>query len=517
MNSNDMQHAAVPDEPAKAGMKEWIGLAVLTLPVLLLSLDVSVLYLAIPHMAKDLQPDSTQLLWIMDMYGFMIAGFLVTMGTLGDRIGRRRLLLIGATVFAIASVMAAFSKSAEMLIAARALLGVAGATQMPSTLALIGNMFRNPRERSSAIGIWMSCFMVGSVIGPLVGGLMLEFFHWSSVFLLAVPVMVLLLATGPFLLPEFRDHTAGRIDALSVALSLAAILPVVYGLKETAKYGLEGGPLASMAIGLVFGVVFVRRQLKLADPMFDLSLFRSVSFCSSLAIMALTAFMMGGVMLFFAQYLQVIKGLSPVEAGLWMIPAAIAMLVGCTVSPLIARRLRPGIVIGLGLVVSVFGFLLLTRLQADSGLATVIIGMVVLHIGLAPSAVLITDLVVGSAPPEKTGSASALNETSGEMGIALGVAALGSIGTAIYRGKIDADMPDDVPPATAEAARDTVVGAVAAAERLPGELAGELVQIAQGAFMAGFHTVAGVGAVVVAILAGGSFILLRSVRPSGGG
>jgi len=220
-----------------ATRREWAGLAVLALPTLLVSIDVFVLLLALPRLSQDLHASSTQQLWISDIYGFLLAGFLVTMGTLGDRMGRRRLLLAGATAFGLASVLAAYAGSPAMLIAARALLGIAGATLSPSTLALISNMFRQPRQRAVAIGVWMACFMAGAAIGPVAVGVMLEHFWWGSVFLLGVPAMALLLALGPVVLPEYRAPAAGRLDLGSVALSLAAIMPVVYGLTELARTG----------------------------------------------------------------------------------------------------------------------------------------------------------------------------------------------------------------------------------------------------------------------------------------
>jgi len=225
---NTAAHIDQAQQPASR--REWLGLAVLVLPTLLLALDMTVLHLAAPHLSADLQPSSTELLWILDIYGFMVAGFLITMGTLGDRIGRRRLLLLGALAFGVASVAAAFSTSSVMLIVMRALLGIAGATLMPSTLSLIRNMFHVERERTLAITVWMTGFIVGSAIGPLVGGLMLEFFWWGSVFLLGVPVMALLLLAGPFLLPECRDEQAGRLDVVSALLCIVALLLVIYGL-----------------------------------------------------------------------------------------------------------------------------------------------------------------------------------------------------------------------------------------------------------------------------------------------
>jgi len=248
----------IAGEAPRVGRREWIGLAVLALPTLLLSLDLSVLYLALPHLSADLGAGSVQQLWIVDIYGFMIAGFLVTMGTLGDRIGRK-LLMIGASAFGAASVAAAFSTSAEMLIATRAVLGLAGAALMPSTLALISNMFTDPGQRATAMGVWASCFAAGTAIGPIIGGVLLGFFWWGSVFLLGVPVMVVLLVTGPVLLPEYRDPGAGRLDLIGVALSLAAILSVIYGLKELAKDGIETLPIVAIVAGAAFGVVFLVR------------------------------------------------------------------------------------------------------------------------------------------------------------------------------------------------------------------------------------------------------------------
>ncbi|WP_364149722.1 MFS transporter [Paenibacillus sp. LPE1-1-1.1] len=313
MNGTEMQ----------AGMREWFGLAVLALPALLVSIDLSVMILALPHIGADLGADSARQLWIIDIYGFMLAGLLIIMGTLGDRIGRRKLLLIGGAAFVIASIVAAFSRSAEMLIAARALLGIAGATVSPSTLALVSNMFRSHKQRSLAIGIWLTCSMGGMALGPVVGGIMLDHFWWGSVFLLGVPVMLLLLISGPMLLPEYRNLESGRLDLTSVALSLGAILPVIYGLKEIAKYGLQMVPALLILAGIVLGTVFVSRQRRLTSPLLDLRLFASPGFSAALGGMfGLT--LTGATMLFIAQYLQFVQGMSPLQAGLYMLPGVIA-------------------------------------------------------------------------------------------------------------------------------------------------------------------------------------------------
>src|SRR5918995_1129543 len=243
----------------RAGRKEWIGLAVIALPCMLYSMDLTVLNLAVPALTQDLEPSSTQLLWILDIYGFLVAGSLITMGTLGDRIGRRRLLLIGAAAFGVASIVAAFSTSAEMLIVTRALLGLAGATLAPSTLSLIRNMFLDPGQRTTAIGVWITSYSVGGAIGPLLGGVLLEYFWWGSVFLIGVPVMVLLLAVGPVLLPEYRDPTTGLPDLSSALLSLAAVLLVIYGLKRIAEHGVGWVPVTATLAGVAIGAVFVRR------------------------------------------------------------------------------------------------------------------------------------------------------------------------------------------------------------------------------------------------------------------
>jgi DHA2 family multidrug resistance protein-like MFS transporter len=395
----------------RAGRREWIGLAVIALPCLLATMDLEVLNLAIPALTADLQPSSAQLLWIIDIYGFMVAGSLITMGTLGDRIGRRKLLLIGAAAFGATSVLAAFSTSAEMLIAARALLGVAGATLAPSTLSLIRNMFADPGQRTVAIAVWATSFSVGAAIGPLLGGLLLEWFWWGSVFLLAVPVMVLLLLVGPVLLPEYRDPDAGRLDLGSAAMSLVSVLAVIYGLKQLAQEGLGWEPALTVLAGLAVGVAFVHRQRILADPLVDLSLFASRLFSASLATFALSLFVAFGTFLFVAQYLQLVLGLSPLEAGLWTLPSAAGLVAGSMLTPLLARRARPATVMAAGLALAAVGFGLLTLVDGSSGLGVVVAASVVFSVGVAPVGTLATDLMVGAAPPERAGSAAAISET----------------------------------------------------------------------------------------------------------
>jgi len=496
----------------KATPRDWIGLGVIALPCLLYSMDLTVLNLAVPSLSADLKPSSTELLWIIDIYGFLVAGSLITMGTLGDRIGRRRLLMIGAAAFGAASVLAAFSRTPSMLIAARAVLGLAGATLAPSTLSLIRNMFLDPRERSVAIGVWIASYSVGGVIGPPLGGFLLEYFWWGSVFLVSVPVMVLLLVLGPILLPEFRDPQAGRPDLPSAVLSVAAVLGVIYGLKQIAAHGI--GRLAALSIvaGLGLAVVFVRRQQRLADPLIDLRLFRAPAFSASLATYMLATFVVFGPYVFIAQYLQLVLGLSPMRAGLWSMPFAVGFVVGSMVSPLLARRVRPAFLMAAGLVISALGFAILSQVNGASGLAVIVTSTVIFSLGLSPVFTLANDFIIGTAPPERAGAASAISETCSEFGGALGIAILGSIGTAIYRRAMADSIPDGIPSAAAQAARDTLGGAVAAAGQLSQQLGAALLDTARKAFTHGLEVTAITSALLAIGMAVLVVVLLRQVR-----
>jgi MFS transporter, DHA2 family, multidrug resistance protein len=511
MDNADQQ---VPEEATLAGRREWIGLAVLALACLLYAMDLTVLHLAVPALSEDLQPSSAQLLWITDIYGFMVAGFLVTMGTLGDRIGRRRLLLTGAAAFGVVSVAAAFSVSPEMLIASRALLGIAGATLAPSTLSLIFSMFHDPRQRTVAIGVWITAFSAGGAVGPVVGGVLLEHFWWGSVFLLAFPVMALLLVLGPRVLPEYRDPGAERLDLASAALLLVAVLTVIFGVKEIAQDGLSWLVVSAILVGLAVGVVFVRRQFGLADPMIDPRLFKVPAFSAALATNLVGIFIAVGYFLFVAQYLQLVLGLSPLQAGLWSLPSAAGFIVGSNLAPQILRRVRPAYVIGGGLAMAAVGLGVLTRVGGSADLAILVAASAIVSLGLAPVFTATTNLIVGSAPPERAGAASGISETGSELGGALGIAILGSIGVAIYRGGLADALPAGVPAQAAAAARDTLGGAAAVARQLPADAGAALLAASREAFTTGLQVTAGISAVVAVGIAVLATVMLREVPPT---
>lgn len=498
----------------KATRKDWIGLAVISLPCLLYSMDLTVLYLAVPQLTADMNPSATQLLWMLDIYGFFVAGCLITMGTLGDRIGRRKVLLFGAAAFGIASVLAAFSTTAEMLIATRALLGIAAATLAPSTLSLIRNMFLDARQRTIAISIWATSFSVGGAIGPLIGGIMLEYFWWGSVFLIGVPVMILLLIVGPKLLPEFRDPNAGRLDIPSAALSIIAVLSIIYALKLIATEGATPDALMAIVGGAAIGVAFVRRQTKLADPLIDLALFRNPAFCAAIATNMLSIFVAFSVFMFTSQYLQLVLGFSPFVAGLWTVPPSVGFVVGSMGAPYLTRFMQPANAIAAGLVTSAVGLIIMIGVDSDYGLIALVVCSTFMALGLAPTVTLTTDFIMGIAPPERAGAASGLSETAVEFGGAFGIAVLGSFGAAVYRGQMARSMPNGVPPEAAEAARSTLGAAMSAADRLPAPVGPNLLEAARDAFTHSLEMTSIICALIATAAAVLVVIVVRRAQPN---
>ncbi|MGF1429312.1 MFS transporter [Kitasatospora sp. LaBMicrA B282] len=503
----EVHRTHAPSGPA--GRRAWAGLAVLLLPTLVLAMDMGVLFFAVPFISTDLRPSATQQLWMMDIYSFLLAGLLIPMGALGDRIGRRRLLLLGAAGFAAASLLAARSSGAGELIAARALLGITGSTLMPSTISLIRTMFPDPRQRQRAMAAWTGALTGGAALGPVVGGLLLDHFWWGSVFLASVPVMALLLVTGPLLLPEYRAPRTGRFDLLGAALSLATVLPVVYGIKTLAVDGYSLPPVLVLVAGLGFGALFVRRQLVCRNPLIDLRLFADRTYRGAILISTVSMFAMMGFTFFTSQYLQLVKGMSPLTAALWSLLPGVGVGAAVGVSAALAGRVRPAHQMAGAFVVGAGGFAMLTQVGPHSPLALVLTGAGLLAAGTAGAMTLTADLAVSAAPLEKAGAASATSETAGELGSSLGIAVLGAAGAAVYKARLSGGLPAGLPDAAARAAHDSLGGAVTVAAALPGAAGRELLTAGQAAFTSGMQLAAGVG---VVCLLGAAVLAARLMR-----
>ncbi|SHH92772.1 MFS transporter [Streptomyces sp. 3214.6] len=489
---------------ARAGRREWTALGVLMLPLLLVSMDVSVLYFAIPAISADLEPSGTQQLWIFDIYAFVLAGLLMTMGSLGDRIGRRKLLLIGAAAFGTASLMAAYANSAETLIAARALLGIGGATLMPSTMSLIRTMFTDPGQRAKAIGLWSGVMTAGVALGSVMSGVLVEYFWWGSVFLVNLPAMALLLVLGPILLPESRDPAPGRFDWPSVPLSMAALLPVIYGLKEIAAEGWHTEYIVSITFGLLFAALFVHRQRTADSPMISPLLFRGHGFAPAVVLNLVASFGMMGSAYFTTQYLQSVLDKSALEAALWaLLPSVPIGMTAPLATSLVQKGVNRAYVVTAGFVIAAAGYTLLLFAGTDS-LWLVLVACGVLASGMVVVVSQMTDLAIGAAPVERAGSASSLLETGGEFGGALGMAVLGSIGTAIYR--------HDIPASAPAPARETLGGALAVADHLPGRTGDALATAAREAFTHGMQGAAIAAAVLLTGAAVAASATLRRIR-----
>ncbi|MFJ8077810.1 MFS transporter [Streptomyces sp. NPDC096176] len=510
--SSTVQHTTGTDE-ALYRPGRWLALAVLVLAVLLVAVDATVLGLATPFLSEDLKPTGTQLLWIGDVYSFVIAGLLVSMGSLGDRIGRKKLLLSGAVVFGAVSVLNAYATTPEMMILARALLGVAGATLMPSTLALIRNIFHDSRERSLAIGIWGAVASAGAAVGPVVGGFLLEHFWWGSVFLINLPVMAVLVVVGIKLLPESKNPVTGPWDLISVVLSLVGMVAVVYAIKEAASHGpgWEAGAAALIGIAGLYG--FVRRQLTLETPLLDMRLFKHRGFSGAVLADLLTILGLSGLVFFLSQFLQLVQGREPLEAGLAELPAAIGAVATGLVAGKVARRFSVRSVVAVGLAAVGLALAVLTLLDSSTGYPLLGAALLIVGAGAGFSFTVTADVILSSVPKEQAGAASAVSETAYELGAALGIALLGSIVTGVYR---DFTTPEGTPAGIAVAAHESLGGAVEASTALPPHQAHALVGAAQEAFVDGLRLAAGAGAVVLLVTAAAAWFLLRGQKLADG-
>ncbi|WP_017622891.1 MFS transporter [Nocardiopsis chromatogenes] len=491
-------------EPPRAGARAWAGLAVLLLPALLVSMDISVLFVAAPALAAAFDPTAAQWLWMMDVYGFVMASLLIAMGGLGDRIGRRRLLLAGGAAFGAASALVAFAPTAELLIAGRVLLGVGAATLAPSTLALIRGLFAHPGQRRTAVGAWTAAFSGGAVAGPVLGGLLLEHFWWGSVFLVNVPVMAVLLVAAPLLVPESRAPEGGSFDLPGALLSLAALLGTVFAVKHATEYGPDAAAALALAGGLLGGVLFVLRQRRAAHPLIDLSLFGNPAFSAAVAANGAVSLAAAGMGFLAFTYLQVVHGLSPFWAAVWALPTFLGTVAGVAAAGGLVRRVPRGAVIASGLAVSALGFTGIAMVGPTSPVPLFIGAYIVVTLGVGAASSLANDLVLGSAPRERAGAASAVSETAVELGNALGIAILGTIAAAVYQGTMREQAP-----AAADGAPGQTVAAAAEQAAAMGEAGRGLLDTAFTAFTQGMNAAALTGAGVMAVVAVFSALALR--------
>ena len=500
----------VDDVNVKAGSRQWAGLAVLMLPVLLISIDNTVLSFALPEIARNLRPSAAGQLWIVDAYPLVLVGLLVAMGNLGDRFGRRRLLMIGTVGFGVVSALAAFAPSADLLIAARMLLGFFGAMLMPSTLSLLRNLFIDRRQRRLAIAIWAAGFSAGSAIGPVGGGVLLEHFWWGSVVLIAIPVLLPLLVLVPLLVPESQDPSPGPFDVLSILLSMAALTPIVYAIKSFATDGVGVVPIVLVAVGLLSGVFFVRRLLAQPNPMLDMRLFRVPTFSGAVIVNLVSVFSLVGFLYFLTQHLQLVIGLSPLNAALVLIPGVVIIIVTGLLAVPLVRIVRPGFVMAAGLGLSFTAYTMTAMIGSASTVTTLVFAFCLLGAGIGAAETLSNDMVIASVPPEKAGAASGVSETAYELGAVLGTAVLGSILAAFYRSSIV--VPNGVSAVDAQAARDTLGGAVEVSSALPGGVGETLLQSARSAFDSGVTVTSWFAAAMMIVAITVTLLTLRKAR-----
>ncbi len=494
----------------------WPALAVLVLAVLVVAVNGTVLALATPFLSEDLQPTATQLLWIGDVYAFVLAGLLVSMGSLGDRIGRKKLLLIGTTAFGVASLLIAYAPTAEALIAGRAVQGIAGATLMPSTLALVRNIFHDPRERSLAIGIWGAALSAGAAASPILGGWLLEHFWWGSVFLINVPITALVVLVGVKLLPESKNPTPGPWDLTSMVLSTAGVVAVVYAIKEIAVHGVRADALVAGVVGLVALALFVRRQLTLPSPLIDVRLFRNRVFTGVVGANLLSIFGLSGLIYFLSQYFQLVKGYGPLHAGLAEMPAMLASMVVGLLAGWTVRRTSVRAAIAGGLALTAVALVVPAFITPTTGYPLLGVALFLMGAGTGLTFTVASDVILSSVPKEQAGAASAVSETAYELGMALGIAVLGSLVMSVYRGF---DVPAGTPEEIATAAGNSLGGAVQATSTLPAELAARLLDSARAAFTDGLAIASGIGAVLLFAATATAWFMLKGssgARPNGG-
>jgi EmrB/QacA subfamily drug resistance transporter len=469
--------------------RRWWTLGVLCLSLLVISLDNTILNVALPTLERDLGASSSQLQWIVDSYMLVFAGLLLTAAALGDRFGRRRALTFGLTVFGLGSALSALAGSAEMLIASRALMGVGGAFIMPSTLSILTATFP-ARERAKAIGIWAGVSGLGIAIGPLAGGWIVEHADWSWIFLVNVPFVIAALLAGRWLVPESLDPSAPRLDLPGFGLSTAGLVALVWAIIEAPNSGWTSPAiLAGLGLAATLLAAFVTWERRTPHPMIDVALFRNRRFSAASGAITLSFFAMFGAIYFLTQYLQLVLGFSALEAGVRILPVAAGLVLGGPLSAKLSERIGAKVVVGTGLSLIAGALLLMAQFEVSSGYGIVAAAFVLLGIGIGMAMTPATDAVMGSLPLAKASVGSAVNDATRTTGGALGVAIMGSIMSSVYRGDMDAI-------GAGAAAHDSLAGALAAASGLGGEAGTRLAATAQEAFVSGMHTAVLVGAAI---------------------
>ena len=497
--------------PGRATARTWAGLAVLTLPMLLIAIDSMVLVFALPAITADLRPTGTEQLWTVDVYSLLIAGFLVTMSSLGYRYGRRRVLLVGAVLFTAASVLGAASTAPWTLIAARALLGVAGSMIMPGTLSLIRSMFLDRAQRRTAMAVWSAAGALGAAVGPMLGGALIEMFSWHAAFLMNIPVMVLLLVLAPVLVPESRNPHPGRVDPPSILFSLLGMISVVYGVKTLAEGEHPGVAVLALAVGAALVALFVRRQLRLPVPVVDVRLFRVRAFTGAVVTDLLSVFALVGALFALTQYLQLVLGLSVLVSAAWMLPQAVVSAGAGFLAAALVRRVPIPVVVAAGVLVTASGFALMLGLTPDTPPWQVALALCLVGLGAGMGMTITNDVIMSSVRPAQAGQAAAISETAFELGTAFGTAVLGSVLLAFYRSGLAGAEPAGLPAGVPEQAGETLAAALQAAAELPQHLGARLAEAATGAFTDALATTGGIAAVMlvgVAVFAG---VMLRGV------
>jgi DHA2 family multidrug resistance protein-like MFS transporter len=449
-----MTATSAPRPSTAQDRRRWGGLAVLAASLLVVVMDMTVLNVALPDLTEDLHAGALAQLWIVDVYSLVLAGLLVPIAAAADRWGRRRMLLTGFTIFAVASLAALVARSPGDVIAVRALLGVGGAMIMPATLSLIRVLFPDARERAFALGLWAATAAVGGAVGPIVGGALLSAFSWHAAFLVNVPLMVVALVAGLLLLPESRSEKPGRVDAIGTVLSVAGMVAAVYGVKHLGKGDLDVLTLLVLGAGVAMLALFVWRCLRQDEPMLAVRLFANPVFRSGVATALVSSTAMMALLFVGSQWLQLVQGWSPLGAGVALLPMAVGGLVGPPLAPAVAARLGARNVVVAGLVVLAAGLLVLWLLPRPMPYAGIAVSLLLVGFGTAALG-LASALIMGAAPAHQAGSAAAVEEMSYEVGGVLGIALLGSLAGVVYRHGLPSGAP--------EAAVESVTGALGTA------------------------------------------------------